>query len=162
MCERIASAKEEKRKKKKWEVISRAGACRPRGSLYTYPSTSPLFFPRDAKSWWSSTPAKVPFRPATVPTKRTVPYMLPGTSTVSPMEMSSPAILPGVSGAILRGVSFSVLRAYISVASGMVASVLFVWAANEALRDRDGKARHDNEAKRTFRLGVEAVAMPPL
>lgn len=66
----------------------------------TYPSTSPLFLPRDAKSGCSSTPAKVPFLPWTVPMKRTVPCMFPGTSTVSPSAALSPDIAPalGVKG----------------------------------------------------------------
>lgn len=59
-----------------------------------------MFLPRDANSGCSSTPAKVPFLPWTVPMKRTVPYMFPGTSTVSPSPGLSLAAAPalGVKG----------------------------------------------------------------
>lgn len=66
----------------------------------TYPSTSPLFLPRCANSECSSTPANIPFLPGMVPIKRTVPCMLPGTSTLSPTVTSSTGGAPalGVKG----------------------------------------------------------------
>lgn len=60
---------------------------------YFRPSTSPLFFPRCACSGPSSTPAKRPGLPATVPRYLTVPYMPPGTLTTSPTLMSSMAAM---------------------------------------------------------------------
>lgn len=60
---------------------------------YLRPSTSPLFFPRRACSGPSSMPANRPGLPATVPRYLTVPYMPPGTLTVSPTLMSSMAAI---------------------------------------------------------------------
>lgn len=57
----------------------------------THPSTSPLFFPRDAYSLLSSTPAKTPFLLDTAPINLTTPCMPPGTSTTSPTPMSRPS-----------------------------------------------------------------------
>lgn len=56
---------------------------------YFLPSTSPLFFPRLACSDASSIPANLPGLPATVPKYLTVPYIPPGTFTVSPIWTSS-------------------------------------------------------------------------
>lgn len=74
--------------------------CRVHNLGNTNPSTSPLFLPRAAKSGNNSTPVKTPFLPCTPPTKRTIPSMFPGTSTVSPTDSSAPkeALALGVSG----------------------------------------------------------------
>lgn len=71
----------------------------------SYPSTSPSFFPLAANARSSSTPTNVPFLPLTLPMNLTVPYMSPGTLTLSPTSSSSPppaialaALLPGVLG----------------------------------------------------------------
>ena len=60
----------------------------------THPSTSPSFFPRAANSLPSSTPTNRPFFPLTVPMNFTVPYISPGTLTISPTSNSLPSILP--------------------------------------------------------------------
>jgi hypothetical protein len=61
-----------------------------RNSRSPHPSTSPSFFPRDAYSLLSSTPANTPFLLDTAPMNFTVPCMPPGTSTRSPSPMSTP------------------------------------------------------------------------
>jgi len=69
--------------------VSRRATWCPRCS--THPSTSPSFFPRDANSLLSSTPAKTPFLFDTAPMNLTTPCMPPGTSTRSPTPMSCPS-----------------------------------------------------------------------
>lgn len=63
----------------------------PAPNSEAHPSTSPSFFPRDAYSLLSCTPAKVPFFPLTTPMNLTTPCMPPGTSTISPTPMSRPS-----------------------------------------------------------------------
>jgi len=105
----------------------------------SYPSTSPLFLPREANSSLSSTPAKVPFLPFTVPINLTVPCMLPGTSTRSPTSRSSSDPRDGVKGGIVPIVgessSNTVLKPYPTLASGMAARELDVSVLSDDLRD---------------------------
>lgn len=63
-----------------------------------YPSTSPSFLPFAANSWSNSTPTNRPGFPLTLPMKRTVPYMSPGTLTISPT--SKEPLETGVAGMV--------------------------------------------------------------
>ncbi len=104
----------------------------------SYPSTSPLFLPREANSSLSSTPANVPFLPFTVPMNLTLPYMFPGTSTRSPTSRSSLDLRDGVKGGILPIVgessSNTFLNPYPTLASGIVARELDVSVPKEDFR----------------------------
>ena len=57
------------------------------------PSTSPSFFPLAANSLANSTPMNLPCLPLTGPTNLTVPYMSPGTLTMSPKATGESAIV---------------------------------------------------------------------
>lgn len=132
----------------------------------SYPSTSPLFFPRIANSSLNSTPAKVPFLPCTFPTNLTVPCILPGTSTKSPTSRSSPSLArEGVKGGIFLGVgeySSSTFRLYCALASGMVARDPEVSALNDVFRVSGFplSAGGCKELKDAARLGLDAVLIP--
>lgn len=63
-----------------------------------YPSTSPSFLPFAANSWSNSTPTNRPGFPLTLPMNRTVPYMSPGTLTISPT--SREPLETGVAGMV--------------------------------------------------------------
>jgi hypothetical protein len=131
----------------------------------SYPSTSPLFFPRGANSSLSSTPANIPFFPSTFPMNLTVPCMLPGTSTRSPTSRSSPSPRDGVKGGIFPVVcessSSTVLKPYPSLASGIAASEEEVSALRELfLGSAFGLAVCGDKWNDAPRFGLEAVLMP--
>jgi hypothetical protein len=104
--------------------------------LFTHPSTSPSFFPREAYSLLSSTPANTPFLLDTAPINLTVPCMPPGTSTTSPIPMSRPS-----APILLVGGDAPPTRAFKDA---------FRWNAVLAARDRFGEdsAAYDDEGER--------------